>query len=65
MINSHLFPVGFQHFGISLICLVAAAAATPSLLAAPLREPGRASVPPSCGASTGPIPWASTFPGLG
>src|SRR5271157_3266500 len=40
MINSHVFPIGFQHFGISLICLVAAAAATPSLLAEPLWESG-------------------------
>ena len=38
MINSHVFPAGFQQFGISLICLAAAAA--PLLLAAPLRVPG-------------------------
>jgi hypothetical protein len=40
MINSHVFPVGFQQFGILLTCLIVAAAATPPLLAEPLRESG-------------------------
>src|SRR5271157_1207463 len=42
MINSQVFPIGFQQFGILLICLIVAAAtaATPSLLAEPLRESG-------------------------
>ena len=40
MINSHVFPIGFQQFGILLICLIVAAAATPPLLAEPLRESG-------------------------
>jgi len=40
MINSHMFPIGFQQFGILLICLIVAAAATSSLLAETLRESG-------------------------
>ena len=40
MIDSHVFPIGFQQFGILLICLIVAAAATPPLLAEPLRESG-------------------------
>ena len=40
MINSHVFPIGFEQFGILLICLIVAAAATSSLLAETLRESG-------------------------
>ena len=36
MINNHLYSYGLQHFGISLICLVATAVVTPSLLGRPL-----------------------------
>ena len=40
MINNHLYSPGVQHFGIPLICLIAVALVTPSILAGPLREAG-------------------------
>ena len=40
MMNSDVSIIAFEHFGIPMICLLATAAATPSLLAAPVRESG-------------------------